>query len=183
MEKRDIPVFMFFPTTVDETLEQILLVGKITGTKQKAEEIVRRCRHKLDEIGGRLRDVPPDKRVKCVRLMSTRAMVIGGTSFQSDIIRKAGGVNVFDDVKDAYPIVSLEDVKSEDPDIIVLNRDDEEAAIRWFSEQPGWSDLRAARERRLMSISCDYICHPNTRIDKTVEMLARRFYPQRFQDQ
>jgi len=28
------------------------------------------------------------------------------------------------------------------------------------------------------AISCDYICHPNTRIDKTVEKLARRFYPE-----
>lgn len=183
MEKRDIPVFMFFPTTVDETLEQILLVGKVTGTTQKAEEIVRRCRRRLKGIEDRLKDVPPHKKVKCVRLMSTQAMVIGGTSFQSDIIKRAGGVNVFQDVKDAYPVVSLEDVKAKAPDVIILNRDDEEAAIRWFLEQPGWSELRAARERRLMSISCDYICHPNTRIDKTVGVLARRFYPQRFENQ
>jgi iron complex transport system substrate-binding protein len=113
--------------------------------------------------------------------MSTQAMVIGGTSFQSDIIRKAGGVNVFQDVEDAYPVVSLDDVKAKDPDVIILNRDEEEAAIQWFLKQPGWSELRAAQEGRLMSISCDYICHPNTRIDKTVEMLARRFYPERFQ--
>jgi iron complex transport system substrate-binding protein len=114
--------------------------------------------------------------------MSTQAMVIGGTSFQSDFIKAAGGVNVFQDVKDAYPIVSLEDVKAKDPDVIILNRDDEAAAIQWFLKQPGWSDLRAARQRRLMSISCDYICHPNTRIDETVEMLAKRFYPDRFKE-
>jgi iron complex transport system substrate-binding protein len=182
MEKRDIPVFMFFPTTVDETLQQILLVGKVTGTEQKAEEIVGRCRRRLKEIEDRLEGIPLQNRVKCVRLMSTQAMVIGGTSFQSDIIKKAGGVNVFEDVKDAYPVVGLENVKAKDPDVIMLNRDDEEAAIRWFLEQPGWSDLRAARARRVMSISCDYICHPNTRIDKTVEMLARRFYPERFKN-
>jgi iron complex transport system substrate-binding protein len=183
MEKRDIPVFMFFPTTVDETLEQIVLVGKVTGTEQEAHEIVRKCRHRLKGIEERLKDVPPHKRVKCIRLMSTQAMVIGGTSFQSDIIRKAGGVNVFRDVEDAYPVVSFEDVKAKDPDVIILNRDDEDEAIRWFLKQPDWSELRAARERRLMSISCDYICHPNTRIDKTVEMLARRLYPQRFENQ
>jgi iron complex transport system substrate-binding protein len=182
MEKRNIPVFMFFPTTVDETLEQIVLVGKVTGAEQKAKEIVGRCRRRLQHIDHRLKDIPVSQRVKCVRLMSTRAMVIGGTSFQSDFIKAAGGINVFEDVKDAYPVVSLEDVRAKDPDVIILNRDDEEAAIQWFLEQPGWAELRAARQRRLMSISCDHICHPNTRIDKTVEMLAERFYPERFRD-
>lgn len=32
--------------------------------------------------------------------MSTEAMVIGGTSFQNDIIKKAGGVNIFEDIKE-----------------------------------------------------------------------------------
>jgi len=180
MEKRNIPVFMFFPTTVDETLQQILLIGKVTGTEQKAKEIVGRCRRRLGEIEDRLKDIPLSQRVKCVRLMSTKAMVIGGISFQSDFIKAAGGINVFQDLKDAYPVVSLEDVKAKDPDVIILNRDDEDTAIQWFLKQPGWSDLRAARQRRLMSISCDHICHPNTRIDKTIEMLARCFYPERF---
>jgi iron complex transport system substrate-binding protein len=120
------------------------------------------------------------KRLKVLRLMSTKAMVIGRKSFQHDIIKRAGGINIFADIKEPYPIVSLEEVKARDPDIIIFNRDNEEEAIAWFLEQPAWNELRAAKEKSLISISCDYICHPNTRIDKTVEMLARRFYPQKF---
>ena len=180
LEKKDITVFIFFPETVEQILEQILSVGKITGTTKDAEDIVNRCRASLKKIEEKFRDIPPEKRLKCLRLMSTKAMVIGGGSFQSDIIRRAGGVNIFEDIKEAYPIVSLEDVKARDPDIIILNRDNEEDAIKWFLEQPGWNELRAAKERRVISISCDYICHPNTRIDKTVEMLAVQFYSERF---
>ena len=50
--------------------------------------------------------------------------------------------------------------------------------LEWFLKQEGWRDLRSAREEQLMTISCVCICHPNTRIDKTIEMLARRFYPE-----
>jgi len=182
LEKRNITTFVFFPETVEQTLEQILSVGKLTGTAKKAADIVDRCRDNLRKIEDKFRDSTTEKRPKCLRLMSTKAMVIGKKSFQSDIIKRAGGINIFEDIKEAYPIVSLEDVKAKDPDIIIFNLDNEEEAIKWFLEQPGWNELRAAKEKRLMSISCDYICHPNTRIDKTVEMLAKRFYPERFKE-
>ena len=180
MEERRIPTFVFFPTTVDQTLDQILWVGTITGTAPKAESIVKQCRNRIHELENRLEHIPRSKRAKCLRLMSLEAMVIGKMSFQNDIIEKAGGVNVFADIDEAYPVVSLEDIRRKDPDIIILNRDDEEKAVEWFLEQRGWRDLRAARKAKVISISCDYICHPNTRIDKTIEMLSRRFYPQLF---
>lgn len=180
MDKRNIPTFIFFPKTVNEILEQTLLVGKITGTTPKATEVVRKCQKNLSAIEKKFKDIPLEKRLKCLRLMSTEAMVIGGASFQNDIIKKAGGINVFENIDEAYPIVGLNDVREKDPDMIILNRDNEKKAIEWFLEQEGWRDLRAAREGRLISISCDYICHPNTRIDKTVEMLAKRFYPEKF---
>ena len=182
MEKRNITTFVFFPETVEQTLEQILSVGKLTGTTQAAYDIVNRCRNNLKRIEDKFHDIPTEKRLKALRLMSTEAMVIGSKSFQSDILRRAGGTNIFEDIKEAYPIVSIEDVKAKDPDIIIFNRDNEQEAIKWFLEQPDWNELRAAKERRLMSISCDYICHPNTRIDKTVEILATRFYPERFKE-
>ena len=182
MEKRNITTFVFFPETVEQTLEQILSVGKLTGTTEKAYDIVNRCRDNLKRIEEKFQDIPMEKRLKALRLMSTGAMVIGGKSFQSDILRRAGGINIFEDIEEAYPIVSLEDVKAKDPDIIIFNQDSEQEAIKWFLEQPGWNELRAAKEKRLMTISCDYICHPNTRIDETVKILATRFYPERFKE-
>ncbi|MBN2453806.1 MAG: ABC transporter substrate-binding protein [Candidatus Omnitrophica bacterium] len=180
MDKRKIAAFVFCPETVDETLEQILAVGELTGSSGTARDIVARCRENLKKIAGAYGDIPEEKRLKCLRLMSTNGMVIGGRSFQSDMVKRAGGINVFEDIDEAYPIVTLERVKAKDPDIIIFNRDDEKAAIDAFMKEPGWNDLRAAGNGRLMSISCDHICHPNTRIDKTVGMLARRFYPERF---
>ncbi|OGW75195.1 MAG: hypothetical protein A2Z72_03955, partial [Omnitrophica bacterium RBG_13_46_9] len=138
MSKRGIPAFVFFPRSVDETLEQILLVGRITGKVNEAGDIVRRCRTRLAEIEERLKNMPLEKRLKCLRLMSTEAMVIGGGSFQSDIIKKAGGVNIFAEIKDDYPVVTLEDIRERNPDMIIFNRDNEKKAIDWFLAQEGW---------------------------------------------
>jgi len=180
LDKLNITTFVFFPRTVDEILVQIIEVGRLTGKTDEARAIVERCRINLNGLENRLKDIPEEKRLRCLRLMSTEAMVIGGTSFQNDFIKTAGGVNIFEDIRKDYPVVSLEEVRSRNPDFIILNRDDEEKAIAWFLAQPGWNELRAAKEGRLMSISCDYICHPNTRVDRTVEMISRRLYPSKF---
>jgi len=148
----------------------------------EARAIVAGCRASMNTIEDKFRDVPAAERPKCLRLMSTDAMVIGGRSFQSDMIKRAGGINIFGDIDKDYPTVSLEDVEAKDPDIIIFNRDNEQEAIAKFLAEPGWNELRAAKEGRMMSISCDYICHPNTRIDKTVEMLARGIYPDPYRD-
>lgn len=180
MDERKITTFVFFPQTIDQALEQILVLGKITETGARAKDIVRRCRNNLLRIQGAFKDIPPQERPRCLRLISTEGIVVGGTSFQNDIIRKAGGINIFEDMRQAYPVVTLKDVRDKDPDMIILNRDDEKKAIQWFLKQDGWRDLRAAREGKVIAISCDYICHPNTRLDKTVEILASRLYPDRF---
>lgn len=180
LDKRGITVFVFFPRTVDETLGQILQVGRLTGKETEARAIVDRCRRNLKAIEEKLKSIPREKRLKCLRLMSTEAMVIGSTSFQNDFIKRAGGINIFEDIKEDYPVVSLEEVRARDPQVIILNRDNEQEAIAWFLVQPGWNELRAAKEKRLVSVSCDYICHPNTRVDRTVEILSRKLYPERF---
>jgi len=180
MDKLNITTFVFFPKTVDETLEQILQVGRLTGKGAEAQAIVDKCQNNLKALEEKLKDIPREKRLKCLRLMSTEAMVIGGTSFQNDFIKRAGGINIFEDIREDYPVVSLEEVRARDPQIIILNHDDEQEAIAWFLAQPGWNELRAAKEKRLISVSCDYICHPNTRVDRTVEMLSQRFYLGKF---
>jgi iron complex transport system substrate-binding protein len=180
MEKRNITTFVFFPKTVDETLAQVISVGKVTGSSAAAEKMVAACRSRLKKIDEIIGGIPVEKRLRCVRLISTRARVIGGRSFQNDMVKRAGGINVFEYIDDDYPMVSFDDVRAKDPDMIIFNRSDEKKAVEWFLTQDGWRDLRSAKEGRLMSISCDHICHPNTRIDRTVEILARRFYPEKF---
>jgi iron complex transport system substrate-binding protein len=46
-------------------------------------------------------------------------MVVGQSSYLNDIIEIAGGQNVFGDASAAYPKVSLEEILSRNPDVII----------------------------------------------------------------
>ncbi|MFH0844561.1 MAG: helical backbone metal receptor, partial [Pseudomonadota bacterium] len=57
-----IPVFGFYPRTVAETLSMLQIAGQITGTEEKAVELLKSARAKLENVRDKLRHIPPDKR-------------------------------------------------------------------------------------------------------------------------
>ena len=82
--------------------------------------------------------------------------------------------------KKDYFQLDLQTLVTLQPDIIVISGDDEEEAKARIKSQEGWEDLDAVKTDRIVVISCDLICRPSPRLAETIELLARKFYPERF---
>ena len=65
--------------------------------------------------------------IKTAFLISVKPLItISGQSYISDIIHKSGGTNIFKDLKNPYPILTLEALVIKQPDaVIVMNPGDE----------------------------------------------------------
>ena len=74
-------------------------------------------------------------------------MTIGHGSFLSELVERAGGRNLFDDVTASAGTVSIEAVASRDPDLILTAAEGPAS----FISRPEWQVVRAVRERRLHS--------------------------------
>jgi len=183
---RDIaPTYCFEPTTVEDTLQAVLDIGQLTNRDQKAKEIVRQQREVLARIQATLSSVPPKERLRVVRVFGTNTTVrtVGRRSFLTDVIKLAGGVNVFGDVDDDYFQVTFERLASLDPDVLIVHGEKKEGKRKMaaFRKSPEFSKLRAVKNGRVLVYSCDYICHANAAIADTVEMVAWGLYPSIFQ--
>ncbi len=97
-------------------------------------------------------------------------MTIGRGSFLSELVRRAGGENVFDDVTSSSGVVSIEAVASRDPDLILTTTDGPAA----FSSRPEWQVVRAVRERRFLRITGSEFNRPSPRAPQAVRTLSRR---------
>ncbi len=82
-----------------------------------------------------------------------RPFVAGPGSLANDVIRLAGGVNVFADLTDPYPQVSLEAVLARNPDLIVLGNAPWGESIATLGGRPGWASLRAISNRQVLELS------------------------------
>jgi iron complex transport system substrate-binding protein len=97
-------------------------------------------------------------------------MTIGRGSFLSDLVRRAGGVNLFDDVGRSSGNVSIEAVAARDPDLILTTAE----GPRAFATRPEWQVVRAVRERRFLQVSGSEFNRPSPRAPLAVRVLAKR---------
>ena len=181
LEDRGQTVFWLYPHTVEDILESFERIGEITGkvsaAKQLRKGIEERIRVVQENIGG----IPEREKVTVFRVMGLDPpATIGGDAFQTDVYRLAGGRNIFGNTKKDYFQLDLQTLTTLEPDIIIFCGDDEEEAKARVRSQEGWGDLNAVKTGRIAVVSCDLICRPSPRLAETIELLARKFYPERF---
>ena len=97
-------------------------------------------------------------------------MTVGRGSFLSELVERAGGRNLFDDVTVSAGTVSIEAVATRDPDL-VLTASDGPAA---FVSRPEWQVVRAVRERRLLRVNGSEFNRPGPRAPGAIRQLASR---------
>jgi len=96
-------------------------------------------------------------------------IAIGGASFQSEIVERAGGHNVFaDEARPSLP-VSIETIAAREPDVVLLTGGDEPA----FADASEWQAVRAIRERRFVIVGGTQFAHPSFRAPEAIRELRR----------
>jgi iron complex transport system substrate-binding protein len=96
----------------------------------------------------------------------------GRRTFVGQLIEVAGGAPAFGELEDGWPEVSLEAVLTAQPDIVVVPADATTIEVkRAFAEQPGWRDLNAVREGRIVVIPTDLLNRPGPHVGSVAKTL------------
>ena len=77
---------------------------------------------KINDYKSRLKRVKKnDLNLRVAFLVSAKPLItVSKLSFISGIIKDAGGINVFDELKNPYPILSLESLVIKNPDVVII---------------------------------------------------------------
>lgn len=102
----------------------------------------------------------------------------GPGTFISELIEIAGGRNVFGDAAARWPQVSLEEVVRRQPRVIVVPRGEvPPPSLPQLRAAPGWRDLRAVRDGRIVEVDADLFNHPGPRVAEAARRLATALHP------
>jgi iron complex transport system substrate-binding protein len=182
LDRRSIPSLKLFPNDFKGILHSILLLGKVTGTEPRAQEIVRGMRERVD------RAQVPVKGLQWPRVFfeldgtdPSRPFTPGPSSFIGDLIRLAGGWNIAQNVRTSSSRMSLEAIVAADPEIVILadannpiNPQSKDDVFR----RPGWSGITAVRGKAVYPVDNALFFRPSPRIVEGIELLARIFHPE-----
>ncbi|MBS7643422.1 cobalamin-binding protein [Candidatus Bathyarchaeota archaeon] len=180
LEKMGLRVIALDPHNLSQILVDIKLVGKACGKSGEAEMLANEMKRVIDFIFSRTKNVPNRPRVY-YEVWFEPLYSIGPGTWQNELIEMAGGVNIFADAKQAYPIVSSEAVIQRDPEIIIVSigymggvkKED-------FEKRPGWSAISAVKNNRIYEIDEDLVVRPGPRIIQGLEQLAKFIHPEIF---
>ncbi|MEX1182470.1 MAG: cobalamin-binding protein [Gemmatimonadota bacterium] len=174
-----LPVYASRVESLDEIVAMIARIGTLLGRQFAADSLIASVEAQLDSVRAA---VAGRERPAVLYLIDRDpVMVAGAGTFVGQLVEVAGGRNIFADLPQFYPQVSLEEVLVRDPDVIirptVRPRPNAAAALRGL---PGWRSLRAVREGRVYEIDVDLYNRPGITVGRAARGLARLIHPEVF---
>ena len=152
IEKLGIPIVVVGAPTASfaSVLKDIALVGKTLQKDAEATKLVDTMQSDWQRLSARVAQITTKPTVfwELDATDATKPYTIGRDSFVAELLQAAGGTNVFADVTDAYPQVSLEQIVVKAPETIILADSLWGVTPTAASARPGWETIPAIRTSR-----------------------------------
>ena len=181
LEDKGLIVFALAPENLDGILEDIQVVGTITGKEEEASELVNRMGNRVKAITDKTEKLQERPRVFYITWHDP-LKTIGTGTFIHELIEKAGGVNIFQDITD-HKAVDIELVIVRNPDIIIACTGHGEAEgkpFEWAKNEPRLQAIEARRDDRIHQIDADLVGRSGPRIVDALEWFAYFIHPEIF---
>lgn len=176
LENMGIPVIVTEAESFEAIYKSIELIGRITGTDAKAQEIISEMKTKIAEIEARTKDKEKPKVFYVV--WADPLTTAGSKTFINDVIKAAGGINVAEKVE-SWAKYSAEQLIKDNPDILVaaLHSTDRGMTKEDLSGNQIFSKLECVKQGKVYVISDDnIIARPGPRIIMAIEEMEKAFY-------
>jgi len=172
------------PRTLNEVLESVLTVGRLTGTQQRAAELVQQLQKRLDRVREAVRERPV---VPALTLEWVDPVFVGG-HWVPEMVRIAGGRDVLGRAGQPSRQVTWREVADSRPEVVIampcgfgLERSAEELSRAALPSE--WDGSAAVRADRVFVVDgSSYFNRPGPRLIEGVEILASLLHPDVFRD-
>ena len=182
-----IRVYSYRHAGVDNVLQTIRNVGRLTGHAVESERVVRDMQSQFDTVRARVRGQPRPRTMLVIgRDAGTLRGVYasGGVGFLHELLDTAGGDDAFADMKREAVQPSNETMIARAPQVIVeLHAIAQPAGDVLQRERAVWNALAsvpAVRNNRVYLLYGSYLMAAGPRLGRAAETLARVLHPEVF---
>lgn len=187
LDELGLTVMVLYPESLDEVYADIELVAEALGEPSAAAELVDDLERRADAVVETVADAERPRTFYEVFYSDAAIYTAGEGSFIAELVSLAGGEAV---TGDAQGLIDVEEIVTADPELILLggasydpSLTDAETAIQTVSARPGWAELAAVRQGRIVPYTEDVVTtRPGPRIVDGLEALARAIHPDLFGD-
>jgi iron complex transport system substrate-binding protein len=183
LENLGITVVALTPGSLNDVLDSIKLVGKITGQDKQASELVKDLSARIKEIADKTQNLSPDQRPRVFYVTWHDPLWTAGTgTLSNDVISQAGGQNIASDIT-GDKTIDLETVINRDPEVIIVSvgmGTGEDLPWQYIKSESRLKNTQALLNSRVYKIDGDLIHRPGPRIVEALEQIAQFIHPELF---
>ena len=180
----DVEIVSLEPTSLDDVLDTIRIVGNATGHEERAQTVIERLSDRIDRVRDRADGMSERPRTLAIEWLDP--LFVGG-HWVPEMIELAGG-EPMNAPGEPSEQIEWADVARFDPEIIVImpcgftpDRTDEELDL--LTDHDLWPDLKAVKGDRVHVVHGSfYFNRPGPRLVTGLEILATLLHPDDFGD-
>ena len=183
MYTADAKVVSLEPNTIGEIFENVKLIGSLTGTEEKADEVVRGLQVRLDKMAEKTENLKERPRVLMLEWLEP---FFAPGHWVLEQVAAAGGDASFGNAGKPSVTTTIEEIAAYAPEIIVLIpcgyyiRD----ILRQVPQTrfpAAWFDLPAVKNNQVWALDATaYFSRPAPRVVEGAEILAKILHPNIF---
>jgi len=159
--RRGVTVFTFNQRSIAEILEMILTIGRITGSADKALQLVTTLQSDMDAIAESASRFPYRPRVLFEEWYDP---LISGIRWVDELVEIAGGNSVFPELRECQGakdrVVNPAVVIERDPQVIIGSWCGRQVKKDLIRAREGWAAISAVRNNQIYEIKSAYILQP-----------------------
>ena len=144
-----LPVYRHRVIRLDDLPGAIERLGTLLHTEGEAHQAASALTSRIAAI--RARYVRAHAPRLLLQVWDRPVYTLGGGQIISDAVEACGYSNVFAELRDAAPAVSLESIAARDPDVILVLAADAPTALQWSDHWQSLPALRAVKNKRVIS--------------------------------
>ncbi|MDQ7050703.1 MAG: cobalamin-binding protein [Enterobacterales bacterium] len=154
IESLGMNLFYSHPKNVNQVIEEILALGRLTGTQNVARNLAKKLSKQYRTIKNSYSD---KSKIKVFyQLWHKPLRTIGGDNWLNSLISDCGGKNIFEKAKAPYPAVSFESVVMAMPEVIIIpdnSKNFTHKAKLWSA----WPEITAVNKDQIFSLDGDLL--------------------------
>ncbi|AWI05784.1 ABC transporter substrate-binding protein [Clostridium drakei] len=176
------PKFTGDHATIQDLYTDYITLGQIFNVSSKAEARVNDMKAKVSKVQDKIKTVKNDPQKIFIYDSGENAPFTGCQGLPGDLIKIAGGKNIFDDIDKGWANVSWEEVVKRNPQVIIImnyGTGDAEKKEKFLYSNPALKDVEAIKNKRVYPITLTDV-EGSAGTAEVVNDLAKAFYPSVF---
>ena len=173
------------PETLDDVWSGVHQVAEVLGNSEKGVSLIKAYKNRIQEISEKANrfNFKHKPSIVCIEWLDP---LMSAANWMPQFITMLGGKNIFGQHGSRALLLSWNDLKNADPDIILImpcgfSIKKTLQNLGMLTKRLGWNDLKAVREKQVaITDGNQYFNRPGPRLVDSFEILAEIMYPNNF---